>query len=295
VPEREETAVAAAALCGTLGAWCERAGLVRAYFVDRSAEALERDFRVAWRGAGGEPPAPAIEIRAFDEIDWLSRWRESARPVEAAPGLWIVPAGTDAPAAGLAPNAGRVPAAEAALPAGARAVVIRPGQGFGTGSHPTTRALLRWLAADPPGGAVLDVGTGSGVLALAALALGAPRAIGLEIDEAAIGNAAENRALNGTRRLGLVRGSLRTLRAGVRFDRVLANLDRATLERLVPELARHVAPGGRMGIAGLLEGEEDPILALADEAGLTLVDRAVEADPATGDDWWSGWLASPRS
>jgi ribosomal protein L11 methyltransferase len=240
---------------------------------------------VAWRGAGGAPPPPAIQIRAFDEIDWLARWRESARPVEAAPGLWIVPAGTDAPAAG------RVPAAEEALPAGARAVVIRPGQGFGTGSHPTTRALLRWLAADPPSGTVLDVGTGSGVLALAALELGARGAIGLEIDEAAIGNAAENRALNGACRLALVRGSLDALRAGVRFDRVLANLDRATHERLVPELARRVAPDGRLGVAGLLEGEEGPILALAAGAGLSLVDRAVEADEATGDAWWSGWLA----
>jgi NAD(P)H-hydrate epimerase len=284
--ELEETAIAAAALCGTLGAWCERPGIVRAYFGlgsgggSRSEAALAREFRSAWREVARDPP-PEVRVRAVAAVDWLAQWRETARPVEAAPGLWIAPPGAEATAA---------PDRESS-----RAILIQPGQGFGTGSHPTTRALLRWLAADPPRGAVLDVGTGSGVLALAALALGASWAVGLELDEAALENAAENRALNHAGRLALVRGSLDALRPDVRFHRVLANLDRATLDRLLPELAGRVAPGGRLGIAGLLNGEESSFLALALELGLELVDRVVEADPATGDPWWSGWLAGSSS
>jgi NAD(P)H-hydrate epimerase len=284
--ELEETAIAAAALCGTLGAWCERPGLVRAYFArssgggSRLGAALARDFRSAWREVARDPP-PAVRARSVAAVDWLARWRETARPVEAAPGLWIAPPGTEAKAA---PHRGS-----------SQTILIQPGQGFGTGSHPTTRALLRWLAAEPPRGAVLDVGTGSGVLALAALALGATWAVGFDVDEAALENAAENRALNNAGRLALVRGLLDALRPDVRFHRVLANLDRATLDRLLPELAGRVAPGGRLGIAGLLDGEESTILALAPELGLELVDRAVEADPATGDPWWSGWLATSAS
>jgi ribosomal protein L11 methyltransferase len=169
--------------------------------------------------------------------------------------------------------------------------VIRPGQGFGTGSHPTTQALLRWLEADP-GERVLDVGCGSGVLGIAALHLGARFAIGLDIDRDAIANAEENRRLNGVETvLGLVAGTLDSLAAGARFDRVVANLDRRALEPLAGELVERCAPGGRLGVAGLLLEERASFLRALDVLPVELLDERAEEDEGPGDTWWSAWIA----
>lgn len=276
-PEREEAAVAALALCGTRGAWCERPGLVRAYFHPRPASDLRRAFRTAWREVAPGDPAPPVEVHKVPPTDWLAPFRRAARPVRVGARLWIAPPGAEPPRGGW--------------PDAAVVVTILPGQGFGTGTHPTTGALLGWLEAEPTGGTVLDVGTGSGILALAALALGARRAVALEVDPAALANARENRALNGARRLALVRGTPATLRRGARFDRVVANLDRRTLEAEVEVLAAAVAPGGRLGVAGLLAGEEPALLGRAAELDLACADHTSLADPATSDRWWSGWLA----
>ncbi len=283
---------------------------MKAYFHDLGVEndagaraAIERAFAAAWRTVSDTEPPPA-RAREAPDVDWLARWRASVRPVEAAPGLWIAPPVADpVAAAGPVAAANRVTAAGPPVdPFPPLTVVILPGQGFGTGTHPTTRALLAWLAREPTAGSVLDVGTGSGILALAALSLGARRAVGLETDPAAIENAAENRRRNaaGWRgaplggRLALVRGSTETLEPGARFDRVLANLDRATLAGLLPELARRVSAGGRLGVAGLLAGEEGEILSLAEAAGLRVADRSVDPDPAGEGAWWSGWLAAGK-
>jgi ribosomal protein L11 methyltransferase len=248
---------------------------VRGYFDGRSSEDLRRAFRAAWREVAPDLPPPEARIRRVPETDWLAPFRAAARPVAIGERLWVAPPGT-------APDGG--------WDARAIVVTILPGQGFGTGTHPTTRALLRWLEAEPGFTTVLDVGTGSGVLALAALALGARRSVGLEIDLAALENAATNRRLNAASALALVGGSTDALHDAARFDRVLANLDRPSLESLVLELARRVSPGGRLGVAGLLEGEEEPIVALAAAAGWVLADRSIETDRATGDRWWSGWF-----
>src|SRR5690606_13650087 len=87
-------------------------------------------------------------------------------------------------------------APESSLPPGPRTVVLEAGAAFGSGLHPTTRLCLDRLVADPPAAPVLDVGTGSGVLALAALRLGAPWALGTEVDAAARAVAARNAARN---------------------------------------------------------------------------------------------------
>lgn len=271
-PEAEETVVTALAACDTVGAWTPHPGLVRGYF-RRPAPDLARRFAEAWRAVAGTPLAYPTAQRTVPGEDWLARWRESVRAVPVAPGLWI------------APPASPPPAPHEAV------VWIEPGQGFGTGSHPTTRALLRRLAEAPPAGPVLDVGTGSGILALAALRLGAPRAVGLDLDAAAIGNAASNRRLNPDgRRLALVQGTLDALAPERRFAVVLANLDASGLTRSATALAGRVAPGGRLGVAGLLDGEEAPVVGLLGAAGLTLLDAAVAPDPSGSGAWWSGWF-----
>ena len=175
-------------------------------------------------------------------------------------------------------------------PAAGPVVRIEPGLGFGTGEHATTRALLRWIHDGGPFDRVLDVGTGSGILALAALAGGAIAAIGLEPDGMALENAARNRDLNRACGLALVRGSMDALAPGARFDLVLANLDAPTLGRLLPALAGRVAVGGRLGVAGLLGADRSGILDRSREAGLLLLDERFDPDPVPDGVWWSGWL-----
>lgn len=268
-PEEEDRAAAALWLCGSVGSWTVAPGLVRAYFGE-GAPHVEDRFREAWREATGEPWRRELRVRRAPDLDWLGPWRAAAVPIPVTPTLTVAPPG--------------------AVPAAGRTVVIHPGQGFGTGSHPTTQALLRWLEAEP-GVQVLDVGCGSGVLGIASVLLGARLAVGLDVDHDAIANAEENRRLNAmAARFRLIEGSLDALAPGRRFDRVLANLDRRTLERLTSALVDRCAPGGRLGVAGLLLGEREPFVRALRDLPVEIADERSDFDEAPGDTWWSAWL-----
>lgn len=275
-PDDEERVVAALWSAGSAGAWTLRPGLVRGYFAD-PRDAAGR-FRAAWRETTGGPWRGPLPVRPVPRADWLAGWRARVGPVDVTPTLRVVP-----------------PGAPPAPPGSGRTVVIQPGQGFGTGSHPTTRALLAWLEAEP-GERVLDVGCGSGILGIVALLLGGRLAVGLDPDPDALANADENRRRNGIgRELGLVRGSVDAISGTARFDRVLANLDRATLERLIDPLLSRCAPGGRIGIAGLLAAEAEGFRATLRARPVEIVAERTDADAATGDAWWSAWLAPAGS
>jgi ribosomal protein L11 methyltransferase len=274
--DAEETVAAVLAACGTTGSWIPRPGEVRAYF-RAPAPGIEQRFATAWRETTGRPNPFPLEVRLVRREDWLGRWRSKVRPIRVGRRLWIAPPGC---------------VADAAPPA--RVVRIEPGLGFGTGAHPTTRALLAWIEETEPAERVLDVGTGSGVLALAAVAGGARWALGLDVDDLALDNAARNRDLNGrTGSLRLVRGTVDALRSGTRFDLLVANLDGPTLARILPQLGGHLAPGGRCGVAGCLAPERNVILARARAGGFELLDERCDPDPMAGDAWWSGWFAAP--
>jgi ribosomal protein L11 methyltransferase len=159
---------------------------------------------------------------------------------------------------------------------------IDPKMAFGTGYHPSTRMALRFLPGIVREGArVLDAGTGTGVLALAALQLGADHAIGFDIDPWASVNAAENAERNGlAERFEVREGSLEVVPERG-FDLVLANINRNTFVDMLPVLSEWTVPGGYIVLAGLLREDRGAVLAAAEAAGLYLYDEASEAE------WWS--------
>jgi ribosomal protein L11 methyltransferase len=163
-------------------------------------------------------------------------------------------------------------------PPGCVEVVLDPGMAFGTGTHPTTALCLRGLSAllgERPSAAVLDVGTGSGLLAIAARKLGAARVAANDVDPVAVAVAAENAARNGvrleltTRPVGAIPGT---------FDLVVANILANTLIELAPSIAAKVAPGGTLLLSGLLAGQEEEVRAAYLAAGLAAHPAGDDAD-----------------
>lgn len=205
------------------------------------------------------------------ERDWSEEWKRGLGPIQVSPELCVRPSFTEAAAGGAE-------------------LVIDPGQAFGTGGHASTRLALEWVAELAPrlpaGAEVLDVGCGSGVLALAALRLGAARAVALDLDPLAAAATRENAAANGlASRTQVVLGPLEALRAA-HFALVVANLLRSELLPLLTGIAARTAEGGRLVLSGLLAEEEATVERACAENGLRRAGRREHAD-ATGDHWIS--------
>lgn len=240
---------------GSLRVWApvERAEAVRAAL----AAALGAD------AVGPIEPEPAA--------DWPETWKEGLRPLVVSARLVVRP-----------PFAGH------ALAPGQREVVIEPRQAFGTGAHATTALALEALdeaLAARPGARMLDVGCGSGVLALAALALGARRALACDVDPIAARETRENAARNALTPLAAFAGSLDALGAA-RFELVVANMIRRELEPLLAELVARTAAGGALVLSGLLAGERTAI-----EASLAALGATVHAARLREDESGDAWLA----
>ena len=205
-----------------------------------------------------------LALRAVADQDWVRLTQSQFTPVEITPSFWIVPSWHQAP-----PQAEQI-------------IRLDPGLAFGTGTHPTTRMCLRWTAQQAPALAagwsrVLDYGCGSGILAIGAALHGARGIDAVDIDEAAVTATRANAQANGvTLRAGLPDG-----KAGVggadgaggvdhvdhlgaaqgRYPLVLANILASPLKLLAPLLAGHVAPGGHLVLAGILDRQADELKA----------------------------------
>ncbi|NGP76500.1 50S ribosomal protein L11 methyltransferase [Balneolaceae bacterium YR4-1] len=138
---------------------------------------------------------------------------------------------------------------------------IDPKMAFGTGYHETTRLMLKLLPSVIEGDdIVLDAGTGTGILAIAAIKLGADKAFAFDIDEWSITNTRENILLNGVEKKVAVRkGSLETIPSGSQYDVILANIERNTILDMLPKLKRLLKEEGRMLLSGLLEKDEPSV------------------------------------
>jgi len=189
-------------------------------------------------------PGAAISMSSLhkvEEQDWVRLTQSQFDPVQITPEFWIVPTWHQPPA-------------------GAKRVIrLDPGMAFGTGTHPTTRMCLGWIAAHAPdiaGRRVLDYGCGSGILAIGAAMHGGAPIDAVDIDPAAIATTAQNAADNGV----TLRSGAPDMAAG-EYPLVLANILATPLKMLAPLLCGHVAPGGHLVLAGILERQADELKA----------------------------------
>jgi ribosomal protein L11 methyltransferase len=173
-----------------------------------------------------------VGVAEVPEQDWVRLTQSQFAPVDITPEFWIVPTWHEPPAA-------------------ARQVIrLDPGLAFGTGTHPTTRMCLRWIAraGELAGQRVLDYGCGSGILAIGAAKFGATDIDAVDIDEAAV----ESTRLNAQANHVQLNAGLPDAAQG-RYDVVLANILATPLKVLAPLLCQHVAAGGSLVLAGILE------------------------------------------
>ena len=158
-------------------------------------------------------------------------------------------------------------------------IVIQPSMGFGTGHHASTRLCLELLQKiSVSDRRVLDIGTGSGVLAIASQVLGATRVVGIDVDPDALANARENLELNGVRDgVEFIESDVRAHSVGISYDVILANLTGSLLQREAGVIAGLTASGGHLIISGFQVHEVDDVSAAFESAGCRAEDRA-EAD-----------------
>lgn len=201
-----------------------------------------------------------IEVLDLDGDEHLDTWRAWARPVRAGRRIVVRPTWS------LAATAERDDVI----------VSVDPGRAFGSGSHPSTRLVLGVLEDRlRPGDEVLDVGTGSGVLAIAACLLGATAAIGIDVDPAAVEVTLANARTNGVD--GMVSASTRPLdEVAGEFDVVVANIGARVLMEMASSLVERTRPTGWLALAGLLADQVDDVVARFATDGAVPVDRRDE-------------------
>jgi ribosomal protein L11 methyltransferase len=251
-----EAAYAACATCGALAVTFSDAGdtpvleplpgefvlwdatCVRALF--RSASAAEFAGIVRALSAMLARPAQALRAQAVPEKPWEREWLKDFHARRFGERLWICPRH------------------ETIADAAARVVYLDPGMAFGTGNHATTALCLEWLDAHVAGGErAIDYGCGSGILALAALRLGAAHAFCFDIDPQALIATADNAEVNGIASQVHVCASTTDLPPA--SDLLVANILASPLCALAGEFARLVRPGGQLLLAGLLEDESHEV------------------------------------
>ena len=196
----------------------------------------------------------ATEAARVNEEDWSTAWKKYYHPTKVGERLVVVPCW------------------EKYSPARDEVVLtLDPGMAFGTGTHETTRLCMRLLEeCVKRGDAVLDIGTGSGILAITALLLGAGSAEGVDIDELAVKIAGENAKLNGvSERLSLHCGDLTDTVSG-QFDVLCANIVADVIIRLCADVVRFMHVGSILVVSGIIEERCDEVKAALQEAGLTI-------------------------
>jgi ribosomal protein L11 methyltransferase len=205
---------------------------------------------------------PKMEIQPVENLDWAAIWKRHFKPIYIFEKLVIKPSWETAPATAAA------------------VIEIEPKQAFGTGNHATTHMALEFLAqAVRRGDVVLDVGAGTGILAIAAVKLGAGRAVAVDIDPLAIAAARENVRQNRLAfKIDLVVGTTSAISADHVFDIIAANLNRREIAALVSEFHRLLKPGGGLFATGILVEEAQRLRNIFVEMGFSIQKEVLKED-----------------
>lgn len=239
-----------------------RPAWVRTYLpADGSSSIAVRQIEMALSLLGELRPIGALQLRTRTEEDWAKAWKSYYAILHVGQRLVIVPAWKR-----FRPRPGQVP------------LRLDPGMAFGTGLHPTTQLCLRALEQRiRPGSRILDLGTGSGILAIAAAKLGGGPVLALDKDPIAVRSACQNVRRNRLSRQIEVREGTLTPGAGP-FEMILANLLVPVLHELAGLLAQALGPGGILISSGVLAEQAGEIAADLERAGLSLVEQPREGD-----------------
>ncbi len=190
-------------------------------------------------GEAGFDQVPRFTTEEIADQNWVQLTQSQFDPIRITDRLWIVPSWHEAP------------------DADAINIALDPGMAFGTGSHPTTHLCLEWLEETvTPGCSVMDYGCGSGILAIAAVRLGAGKVMGVDIDDKAVEAARDNASRN----LVDIDFALSSQPVDGQFERVVANILTNPLCVLAPALCALVAPGGRIALSGILETQTEQVI-----------------------------------
>lgn len=245
------------------GSWSAGPVVVRAYLaVDDELGHKQRRVEEALWHLGQIQPIPDPAFRIVAEAEWADLWKKQLKVLRIGQHIVIRPSWLE-----YAPQSRDV------------VVQLDPGMAFGTGLHPTTQLCLLALEEHlRPGMTVLDLGTGSGILAIAAAKLGAERVMAVDSDPQAVDIARDNVAINNVG--GMVRvahGSLTGITEC--YDLVMVNIVARVIEDLVREgLVTRLRPGGKMVTAGIVADQEPAVAAALNQGGFILAGRRQEND-----------------
>jgi len=239
----------------------ERDGKIIAYFEYRPdinilCDELNR-FREVLESSGLDS-AFSFEYSLIPGKDWNESWKKSFSPIDVGDNLTIVPSW-------IKPETERIP------------VIIDPGMVFGTGHHETTRqclALIEKYSRDSGRDEFLDVGTGTGILAIGAARLGFGHVTGVDTDQLAVDAAMYNISLNGLKNVDITKGGITDV-FGM-YNVIAANLLSETLIPIAGDIVSRLKPQGTAILSGMLTGQEDDVIRAMEDAGLTLKEKVAD-------------------
>ncbi|HSW62304.1 MAG TPA: 50S ribosomal protein L11 methyltransferase [Dissulfurispiraceae bacterium] len=260
VPEAAEALTQLLSDRGCLGVY-EREHRLFSYFPDsmgiESIRKMAAESSLAIMSSGLQSDL-RYSYTYLSERDWNETWKKKFQPIDVGDTLTVIPPWETAPE-------GRIP------------IIIDPGMAFGTGHHETTRfclAAIEMLSGRTPQGRFCDIGTGTGILAIAARKLGFADATGVDIDPLAVDAARRNVRLNELDNVMIYEGSVE--KTSGPFDLIAANLLSEILKALAPEIVVRMKPESLALLSGIMIGQEDEIIEVFSALGATVEEKLID-------------------